>query len=157
MKPAGKLVWNRLASTRKMESLMTAFKITCTVIPEQQNDSLWAKFLVVAPDDRIVWVASAKPGEVSALGPEERGRAVAQAGLKSLLGKLEREEAKDGDILELSDNQIDCRDRNLGKCSRFPSTTAAKCGGCSEGASAVGEDSCYPGVLECWLLEEEMD
>jgi hypothetical protein len=135
---------------------MTAFKITCTVIPEYEDDSLSAKFLVVAPEDRIVWIATAKPGQIPDLSPAERKRAVAQAGLKSLLGKLRREEAKDGDILELTDEQIDCRDRNLGRCSRFPHSTAAS-RDCPEGAVVVSEEDCYPGVLECWMLEEEMD
>ena len=135
---------------------MTAFKITCTVIPEQQDDALAAKFLVVAPEDKIVWVASAKPGEIPNLGPEESKRAVAQAGLKSLLGKLQREEASYGDILELSDSQIDCRGRNQGKCIRFPLTTSGKCD-CPEGALEISDDICHPGVLECWMLEEDMD
>ena len=135
---------------------MTAFKISCTVIPERENDTMSAKFLVVAPEDRIVWIATSGPGQTPDLSPEGRKRAVAQAGLKSLLGKLKREEATDGDILELSDDQIDCRDRNLGKCSRYPRSTAIICHR-PEGAVEAEKDECYPGVLECWLLEEGMD
>ena len=135
---------------------MTAFKISCTVIPERENDTMSAKFLVVAPEDRIVWIATSGPGQTPDFSPEGRKRAVAQAGLKSLLGKLKHEEPADGDILELSDDQIDCRDRNLGKCSRYPRSTAIICHR-PEGAVAAEEDECYPGVLECWLLEEGMD
>jgi len=138
---------------------MTAYKITCTVIPEREDDALSAKFLVVAPEDRIIWIATARPGHPPDLSAEERKRSVAQAGLQSLIGKLRRQEAMDGDILSLSDKQIDCRDRNLGKCSRYPQITHAA-ENCPEGAveavEAV-EDDCYPGVLECWMLEEEMD
>ncbi len=136
---------------------MTAYKITCTVIPEREDDAVSAKFLVVAPEDRIVWIANARPGYSPDLSAEGRKRAVAQAGLQSLLGKLRRQEVVDGDILSLSDRQIDCRDRNLGKCSRYPQvTTVAE--DCLEGAYETSEeDDCYPGVLECWMLEEEVD
>ncbi len=136
---------------------MTAYMISCTVIPEREDDTLSAKFLVVAPEDRIVWVATATPGQLPDLSPEERKRAIAQAGLRSLLGKLEREEEIDGDILALTDRQIDCRDRNLGKCSRYPVSTRVQANDCPEGAYEVPDDECYPGVLECWLLEEEVD
>ena len=136
---------------------MTAYMITCTVIPEREDDTLSAKFLVVAPEDRIVWVATATPGQLPDLSPEERKRAIAQAGLRSLLGKLEREEEIDGDILALTDRQIDCRDRNLGKCSRYPVSTRVQATACPEGAYEATEDDCFPGVLECWLLEEEVD
>ena len=135
---------------------MTAFKISCTVIPKKEHDTLSAKFLVVAPEDRIVWIATSAPGQAPDLSPEGRKRAVAQAGLKSLLGKLRREEATDGDILELSDEQINCRDRNLGKCSRYPHSTAVTCTR-PEGAEQAENDECFPGVLECWLLEEGVD
>jgi hypothetical protein len=137
--------------------VMTAYKITCTVIPEREDDTMSAKFLVVAPEDRIVWVATTTPGQIPDLSPEERKRAVAQAGLKSLLGKLRREEIMDGDILALTDRQIDCRDRNLGKCSRYPLSTRVQPTTCAEGAVELKEDDCYPGVLECWMLEEEVD
>lgn len=135
---------------------MTAYKITCTVIPEREDDALSAKFLVVAPEDRIVWIATARPGHSPDLSAEGRKRAVAQAGLQSLIGKLRRQEAMDGDILSLSDKQIDCRDRNLGKCSRYPQVTQVA-EDCPEGAVEALEDECYPGVLECWMLEEEVD
>jgi hypothetical protein len=136
---------------------MTAYKISCTVIPEREDDALSAKFLVVAPEDRIVWIASSRPEQASDLSVEGRKRSVAQAGLQSLLGKLRRQEAMDGDILSLSDRQIDCRDRNLGKCSRYPQMTKAA-DDCQEGAvEARDEEDCYPGVLECWMLEEEVD
>ena len=135
---------------------MTAYKIACTVIPEREHDTRSAKFLVVAPEDRIVWVAQTVPGKIPDLSPQERQRAVAEAGLKSLMAKLRREEVKDGDILSLTDSQIDCRDRNLGRCSRYPVSTKAR-SDCPEGACEVPEDECYAGVLECWLLEEEVD
>jgi len=136
---------------------MTAYKISCTVIPEREDDALSAKFLVVAPEDRIVWIASSRPGQTSDLSTEGRKRAVAQAGLQSLLGKLRRQEVIDGDILSLSDRQIDCRDRNLGRCSRYPQVTQPV-RDCPEGGIEVAdEDDCYPGVLECWMLEEEVD
>ena len=136
---------------------MTAYKITCTVIPEREDDALSAKFLVVAPEDRIIWIANSRPGQIPDLSSEGRKRAVAQAGLQSLLGKLHRQEAMDGDILALSDKQIDCRDRNLGKCSRYPQVTKLA-EDCPEGAFETNdEDDCYPGVLECWMLEEEVD
>ncbi|MHB8792188.1 MAG: hypothetical protein ACYC6O_02445 [Thermoleophilia bacterium] len=135
---------------------MTAYKITCTVIPEREDDALSAKFLVVAPEDRIVWIATARPGHSPDLSAEGRKRAIAQAGLQSLLGKLRRQEVGDGDILSLSDKQIDCRDRNLGKCSRYPQVTHIV-EDCLEGAVEALEDDCYPGVLECWMLEEEVD
>lgn len=137
---------------------MTAYKITCTVIPEREDDAISAKFLIVAPEDRIVWIATASPRHSPDLSAEGRKRAVAQAGLQSLLGKLRRQEAEDGDILSLTDRQIDCRDRNLGKCSRYPQVTVQATGDCPEGAVETREeDDCYPGVLECWMLEEEVD
>ena len=136
---------------------MTAYKIACTVIPEREDDALSAKFLVVAPEDRIIWIASSRPGQTPDLSTEGRKRAVAQAGLQSLLGKLNRQEAADGDILSLSDKQIDCRYRNLGTCNRYPQATSSS-DDCLEGAfEAADEDDCYPGVLECWQLEEEVD
>ncbi len=138
---------------------MSAYKITCAVIPERDDDGLSAKFLVVAPDDKIIWVATARRGQIPDLSPEERKKAVAQAGLKSLLGKLKRQEQAEemnGDILKLTDRQIDCRDRNLGKCGRYPHSTQTECD-CPEGAVESINEDCYPGVLECWMLEEEMD
>lgn len=139
---------------------MSAYKITCAVIPEKEDDGLSSKFLVVAPDDKIVWVTTTKPGQIHSLGPEERKRAVAQAGLKSLLGKLRQEEERTDedscDILELTDEQIDCRDRNSGKCERYPRSTRREYD-CPEGAVETEEEECHPGVLECWMLEEEMD
>ncbi|MHB9053215.1 MAG: hypothetical protein ACYC5F_04405 [Thermoleophilia bacterium] len=135
---------------------MSAYKITCTVIPEREDDARSTRFLVVAPEDRIVWITTSGRGQNQDLSSEGRKRAVAQAGLQSLLGKLKRQETEDGDILSLSDRQIDCRDRNLGKCSRYPQTTRTSSDG-PEGAFETGEDECYPGVLECWMLEEEVD
>ncbi|MHB1325098.1 MAG: hypothetical protein ACYDGS_05465 [Thermoleophilia bacterium] len=137
---------------------MTAYKITCTVIPEREDDAISAKFLIVAPEDRIVWIATASPRHSPDLSAEGRRRAVAQAGLQSLLGKLRSQEAEDGDILSLTDRQIDCRDRNLGKCNRYPQVTVQAAADCPEGAVETREeDDCYPGVLECWMLEEEVD
>ncbi len=135
---------------------MTAYKITCTVIPEHEDDAISSKFLVVAPEDRIVWIATARPGYSPDLSPEGRKRAVTQAGIQSQLSKLRNQESVDGDILALSDRQIDCRDRNLGKCSRYPQVTKAT--DCPEGAVEADDDEdCSPGVLECWMLEEEVD
>ncbi len=136
---------------------MTAYQITCTVIREREDDAISAKFLVVAPEDRIVWIASAGREQTPDLSSDGRKRAIAQAGLQSLLGKLRRQEVEDGDILSLSDRQIDCRDRNLGKCNRYPQMTKTA-SDCPEGAvETLDEDDCYPGVLECWMLEEEVD
>lgn len=136
---------------------MSAYTITCAVIPEREDDATSAKFLVVAPEDRIVWITSSSPNRVPDLTPEGRKKAVAQAGLISLMAKLRQQETEDGDILQLTDQQIDCRDRNLGTCSRYPhSTSGIECD-CPEGATETSEDDCCPGVLECWMLEEEVD
>lgn len=139
---------------------MSAHQIICAVIPEREDDGLSAKFLVVAPEDRIVWIATTRPGQVPDHSPESRKKAVTQAGLHSLIDKLKRQDNtsdESGDILELTDMQIDCRDRNQGKCSRFPLSTRIK-HDCQEGAVETDNlEDCYPGVLECWMLEEDMD
>jgi len=156
----GKYPSKRLGHKAQEEvTVVSAYKITCAVIPEREDDGLSAKFLVIAPEDKIVWVATARPGQVPDLSPEGRKLAVAQAGLKSLLGKLNRQEQAeelDGDILELTDKQIDCRDRNLGKCGRYPHSTQKECD-CPDGAIESADEECFPGVLECWMLEEEVD
>ena len=137
---------------------MTAYRITCAVIPEREDDGRSAKFLVVAPEDRIVWVTSTRPENAADLSPEGRKKAVAQAGLVSMAGKLKRQDTKSGDILELTDNQIDCRDRNFGACNRYPKLIEKKGNDCPEGAIETSEDDdCCSGVLECWMLEEEVD
>ena len=137
---------------------MTAYTITCAVIPEREDDGRSAKFLVVAPEDRIVWITSTRPEHSQDLSPEGRKKAVAQAGLVSMAGKLKRQESDDGDILELTDNQIDCRDRNLGSCNRYPKMIERNGNECPEGAVETPDDEdCCPGVLECWMLEEEVD
>ncbi|MFA6002392.1 MAG: hypothetical protein WC828_09845 [Thermoleophilia bacterium] len=137
---------------------MTAYTITCAVIPEREDDGLSAKFLVVAPDDRIIWMATSRPGYSPDLSPEGRKKAVAQAGLTSMAGKLNRQESDKGDILALTDNQIDCRERNMGACNRYPQLIERSAGDHPEGAVETNdeEDVC-PGVLECWMLESEVD
>ena len=137
---------------------MSAYRITCTVIPEREDDARSTRFLVVAPEDRIVWITTSRKGNNPDFSTEGRKRAVAQAGLQSLLGKFKRQEENGGDILSLSDKQIDCRDRNLGKCCRYPQLTKSSCS-CPEGAVEASDDEadCFPGVLECWMLEEEVD
>lgn len=78
---------------------MTAYSIVSAVIPEREDDALSDKFLVVAPEDRIVWVATTKPGQIPNLSPEERKRAVLNAKVKSLLGKLEKDEFGNIDLV----------------------------------------------------------
>lgn len=78
---------------------MTAYSIVSAVIPERQDDTHSNRFLVVAPEDRIVWVATTKAGQIPNLSPEERKRAVLNAKVKSLLGKLERDEFGNIDIV----------------------------------------------------------
>lgn len=78
---------------------MTAYPIISAVIPEKENDTMFDKFLVVAPEDRIVWVATTKPGQIPNLSSEERKRAVLNAKVKSLLGKLERDEFGNLDLV----------------------------------------------------------
>jgi hypothetical protein len=139
---------------------MSAREITSAVIREFEDDGHSAKYLVVAPEERIVWVTTTRDGERPDLSPEERKRAVTQAGIRSLLSKLKREEqaARDeADILDLSDEQIDCRDRNGGRCSRYPRSVNHGTDQ-PDGASESGDDEeCRPGVLECWMLEDDMD
>jgi len=147
-----------MAQKQEGGNVMTAYTITCAVIPEREDDGLSDKFLVVAPDDRIIWMTKARPGHSPDLSPEGRKKAVAQAGLTSMAGKLKREEADKGDILALTDNQIDCRERNMGSCSRYPQLIEKKTVDHPEGAVETSdeEDVC-PGVLECWMLESEVD
>jgi hypothetical protein len=59
------------------------------VIPEQVDDSPSKRYLVVAPEDRIVWIATSEPQDMS---PEGRKQAVYQAKIFSLLNKIKREE-----------------------------------------------------------------
>lgn len=80
---------------------MTAYKIISAVIPERVDDSLSDRYLVVAPEDRIVWVTTDKPQDLS---PEGRKQAVHDAGLMSLLSKIKREEnAVESDCCEITD------------------------------------------------------
>ncbi len=137
---------------------MTAYKVTCAVIPEREDDAVSSKFLVVAPEDRIVWVAITKPGSRPDLSPEERKKAVTQAGIQSLSRKMKQEEQAEyeADILELTDKQIDCRERNNGRCERYPKSASGEDG--DAGAAAEDDrEECFPGVLECWMLEDEVD
>lgn len=68
---------------------MAAYKIISAVIPERVDDSASDRYLVVAPQDKIVWVATDKPTDLS---PQGRMQAVHDAGLMSLLSKIKREE-----------------------------------------------------------------
>lgn len=68
---------------------MAAYKIISAVIPERVDDSSSDRYLVVAPQDKIVWVATDKPTDLS---PQGRMQAVHDAGLMSLLSKIKREE-----------------------------------------------------------------
>lgn len=87
---------------------MTAYPITSAVIPEREDDTSFDKFLVVAPEDRIVWVATTKPGQIPNLSAEERKRAVLNAKVKSLLGKLESDEYGNLDlVMEEEDEEED--------------------------------------------------
>lgn len=81
---------------------MSAYKIISAVIPERDDDALSLKYLVVAPEDRIVWVATAASGRMPDLSPEERKRAVTNAGVKSLVGKLGRQYFTEEGILALA-------------------------------------------------------
>jgi hypothetical protein len=85
---------------------MTAYPIINAVIPERQDDGHSDKFLVVAPEDRIVWVATTRPGQIPDLSAEERKRSVLNAKVKSLLGKLERDEFGNFDLV-LDEEDID--------------------------------------------------
>lgn len=80
---------------------MTAHKVICAVIPEREDDAISDKFLVVAPEDRIVWVTTARPDRKPDLSPEERKRAITQAGIQSLINKMNQEQEgqydEDGD------------------------------------------------------------
>lgn len=68
---------------------MAAYKIISAVIPERVDDSSSDRYLVVAPEDRIVWVTTDTPQDLS---PEGRKQAVHEAGLMSLLNRLKKEE-----------------------------------------------------------------
>ncbi|RJQ43207.1 MAG: hypothetical protein C4534_08420 [Gaiellales bacterium] len=68
---------------------MAAYKIISAVIPERVDDSTTDRYLVVAPEDRIVWVTTGKPQDLT---PEGRKQAVHDAGVLSLLNKIKREE-----------------------------------------------------------------
>jgi hypothetical protein len=68
---------------------LSAYKIISAVIPERVDDSPTDRYLIVAPEDRIVWVSTNKPQDLS---PESRKRAMQQAEIFNLLGKLKREE-----------------------------------------------------------------
>ncbi|MHB0915794.1 MAG: hypothetical protein ACYC5A_09125 [Thermoleophilia bacterium] len=68
---------------------MAAYKIISAVIPERVDDSSSDRYLVVAPQDKIVWIATDKPTDLS---PQGRKQAVHDAGLMSLLSKIKREE-----------------------------------------------------------------
>ncbi len=138
---------------------MSARQITCAVIRGKEDDGRTAKYLIVVPEDRIVWVATTGEGKTPDLSPEGRKRSATLAGIKSLTNKLNREQEsgrQEADILDISDQQIDCRDRHQGKCTRYPHTTQAEPEH-PEGASAADEEECHPGVLECWMLEDEID
>jgi hypothetical protein len=140
---------------------MAGKAIICAVIPEREDDSTSDKYLVVAPEDRIIWVAHPETDRERQLIGECRKRAITEAKIKSLIAKFEQEECssnEEGDILELSDEQLDCRDRNSGKCERFPRSTHGKCDR-PEGAmeSEGTDDGCFTGVLACWMLEDEVD
>jgi hypothetical protein len=78
---------------------MTAYSIVSAVIPEREDDALCDKFLVVAPEDRIVWVATTRAGQIPNLSAEERKRSVLNAKVKSLLGKLENDEFGNLDLV----------------------------------------------------------
>lgn len=68
---------------------MAAYKIISAVIRERVDDSSSDRYLVVAPEDKIVWVTTDGPQDLS---PEGRKRAVQHAGLMSLVNKIKREE-----------------------------------------------------------------
>ncbi|MBE0429932.1 MAG: hypothetical protein IBX61_08705 [Thermoleophilia bacterium] len=78
---------------------MTAYSIISAVIPEREDDAFSDKFLVVAPEDRIVWVATTVPGQIPNLSAESRKNAVLSAKVKSLLGKMERDELGNLDLV----------------------------------------------------------
>lgn len=78
---------------------MTAYSIVNAVIPEHEDDGHSNKFLVVAPQDRIIWVATTRKGQIPDLSPEERKRSVLNAKVKSLLGKLENDEFGNIDLI----------------------------------------------------------
>lgn len=81
---------------------MSAYEIVSAVIPERVDDALSPKYLVVVPEDRIVWVATPAPGRLPDLSPEGRKRAVTNAEVKSLLGKLGRQHAQELDMMALA-------------------------------------------------------
>lgn len=82
---------------------MTAHKVICAVIPEKEDDAVSSKYLVVAPEDRIVWVTTTRPGNKPDLSPEGRKKAVTQAGINSLLLKMKQEQAHDAEMEEFPD------------------------------------------------------
>ncbi len=136
---------------------MSGRAIVCAVIPEKADDERREKYLVVAPEDRIVWVAAPGDETDSVTISEERKQAVTRANIASLTMKLEREQqelsAEEADILDISDEQLDCRERNEGICERYPRLAGA----CDAEGSELCDDECRENVLECWLLEEEVD
>ncbi len=134
---------------------MTAFEITCTVIPEKQDDTRLERFVIIAPEDGMIWVAAWKSAGVSSPGSEKQKGAVARTAPGATDTDLEAEKPAGGDILELSDRQLDCRSRNLGRCAGYPISVAVTCDS-PEGAVEV-EDDCHFNVLECWMLEEAID
>lgn len=141
-------------------NIVTAHKVTCAVIPEREDDAVSSKFLVVAPEDRIVWVTTTRPGNKPDLSSEERKKAITQAGIQSLSRKMTEEELsaeQEADILELTDEQIDCRDRNNGHCEKYPRSAKCDCDHANNPDESTDKDDCYPGVLECWMLEDEVD
>jgi hypothetical protein len=69
--------------------VLSAYKIINAVIPERVDDSPTDRYLIVAPEDRIIWVTTSEPEDLT---PEGRKNAVHQAGLFSLLNKLKNEE-----------------------------------------------------------------
>ncbi len=135
---------------------MAAFQITCTVIPELQDDEQLARFVIIAPEDRMVWVAAWKPAANNGPGRKNSGNTVAGIGPGGPDSGLKAQDGADCDILRLSDGQLDCRSRNLGKCTGHPVSVVAS-NSLPEGAVEIGEDDCFLNVLECWMLEEAMD
>lgn len=84
---------------------MTAHKMICAVIPEREDDAVADKFLVVAPEDRIVWVTTTQPNRRPDFSPEERKRAVTQAGIQSMINKMSQEHEQEA--LDESDAHLD--------------------------------------------------
>ncbi len=133
---------------------MTAFGITCTVIPQMQDDTWLERFLIIAPEDKMVWVAAWKLRSATDSTRQEQRGAIAGTSAGTPFGGLNTEDTGGGDILKLSDRQLDCRSRNLGRCRDFPASSAASCD-CR--GFEIQEDDCFSDVIECWLLEEAAD